>query len=221
MRTDVKRPNHLHTVDMEVPEDISSAMRAGGYVRCNEPRFTSNGRQMGVAPQEGTMTDSPNPRPVAVLDDDVQFIRMVERILGTEDIPVQPVTTPDLDEAVNVVAMTHCRAALVDIYIYGEIAGFELVERLRGNLATAELPIIVTSGAYREIARHVPFLQQHHCSILPKPFDVDALLSRLAEGASAAAPPLYPVDAGDPEATEERHNWRFLPNPLRRIERTA
>jgi CheY-like chemotaxis protein len=162
-----------------------------------------------------------------VLDDDVQFIRMVERILGTEDIPVQPVTTPDLDEAVNVVAMTHCRAALVDIYIYGEVAGFELVERLRGNPATADLPIIVTSGAYREIARHVPFLQQHHCSILPKPFDVDALLTRLAEGATAAAAPLHTIDgnaADTPDTTTEgRHqgNWRFLPNPLRRIERTA
>lgn len=169
------------------------------------------------------MTDSPNPRPVAVLDDDVQFIRMVERILGTEDIPVQPVTTPDLDEAVNVVAMTHCRAALVDIYIYGEVAGFELVERLRSNPETADLPIVVTSGAYREIARHVPFLQQHHCSILPKPFDVDALLSRLAEGTAAPGSPLRAVNGTGTEATEERHqgNWRFLPNPLRRIERTA
>jgi DNA-binding response OmpR family regulator len=179
---------------------------------------------MGVA-QEGTMTDSPNPRPVAVLDDDVQFIRMVERILGTEDIPVQPVTTPDLDEAVSVVAMTNCRAALVDIYIYGEVAGFELVERLRAHPATADLPLIVTSGAYREIARHVPFLQQHRCSILPKPFEIDALLLRLTEGASVSGdgPTLREIEPGEATASSNGHqgNWLSLINPLRRAERTA
>ena len=168
------------------------------------------------------MSDSPNPRPVAVLDDDVQFIRMVERILGTEDIPVQPVTTPDLDEAVNVVAMTQCRAALVDIYIYGEVAGFELVERLRANAATADIPIIVTSGAYREIARHIPFLQQHHCSILPKPFEVDALLSRVSEGTAAEGSSLRAVEATDTQAVlRNPANWKSLMNPLRRMERTA
>src|SRR5688572_18712191 len=126
---------------------------------------------MGVAPEEGTMTELSHSRPIAVLDDDVQFIRMVERILKTEGTPIQPVTTPDLDEAVRVVAETDCQAALVDIYMYGEAAGFELVELLRSNAATADMPLIVTSGAYQEIARRVPFLQRHGCLVLPKPFD--------------------------------------------------
>jgi len=167
------------------------------------------------------MTDSPNPRPVAVLDDDVQFIRMVERILKTDGLPIQPVTTPDLDEAVRVVAMTDCRAALVDIYMYGEAAGFELIERLRAQPVTAELPLIVTSGAYREIARRVPFLQHHGCSILPKPFEVDALLSQVRQAqAGFAARESLPADAGE-VSNHQRGNWRFLGNPLRRMERTA
>jgi ActR/RegA family two-component response regulator len=156
-----------------------------------------------------------------VLDDDVQFIRMVERILKTEDMTIQPVTTPDLDEAVRVVAVTGCRAALVDIYMYGEAAGFELIERLREQRATADLPLIVTSGAYREIARRVPFLQQHHCSVLPKPFEVDALLSHLKQSRADGAPVAF---SGDEESrcTEHRAGtWRFLGNTLRRMERTA
>jgi len=126
--------------------------------------------------------------PVAVLDDDVRFIRMVERILKMESIPMQPVTTPDLGEAVQVVAMAHCRAALVDIYMYGDAAGFELIERLRANAETAALPLIVTSGAYRELARRVPFLQRHRCGVLPKPFEVDALLRSIAAVNAAGGP---------------------------------
>ncbi|MEX2225034.1 MAG: response regulator [Dehalococcoidia bacterium] len=168
------------------------------------------------------MTDLLNPRPVAVLDDDVQFIRMVERILKTDGLQIQPVTTPDLDEAARVVAMTNCRVALVDIYMYGEAAGFELIERLRQQPMTANLPLIVTSGAYREIARHVPFLQHHRCSILPKPFEVDALISQIHHAHAGDAPLQTPA----PEESDEwsdRHpgSWRFLANPLRRVERTA
>jgi len=168
------------------------------------------------------MTDSPNPGPVAVLDDDVQFIRMVERILKTDGLAIQPVTTPDLDEAVRVVAMTDCRAALVDIYMYGEAAGFELIERLRAQPVTAELPLIVTSGAYREIAKRVPFLQHHGCSILPKPFEVDALISQIRQAESGTGvPQAAPASGGDEWAHQRTGNWRFLGNPLRRMERTA
>jgi CheY-like chemotaxis protein len=168
------------------------------------------------------MTDSSHPKPIAVLDDDVQFIRMVERIMKSEDTPIQPVTTPDLDEAVRVVAQTACKAALVDIFMYGEAAGFEIIERLRANAETAELPLIVTSGAYQEIARRVPFLQQHHCLVLPKPFEIDALLTRLRE----ASDPRMFTDESEPSPDDvwapRRHgNWRLFANPLRRMERTA
>ena len=158
-------------------------------------------------------------QPLAVLDDDVRFIRMVERILQTDGIPIQPVTTPDLDEAVEVVAMTDCRAALVDIYIYGEAAGFHLIEKLRDHPATSDLPLIVTSGAYREIARNVPFLKQHRCTILPKPFGVDTLLARvhgleLPEDAAEAARIDWDEDDG---FSLPQHSRRWLVNPLKRI----
>jgi CheY-like chemotaxis protein len=171
------------------------------------------------------MTDSSHPKPIAVLDDDVQFIRMVERILKGEDTPIQPVTTPDLDEAVRVVAQTGCKAALVDIFMYGEAAGFEIVERLRAHPETRHLPLIVTSGAYQEIARRVPFLQQYHCLVLPKPFEIDSLLMRLRE---ASDPTTFADNSPDGEPSTDdvwaprRHgNWRFFANPLRRMERTV
>jgi DNA-binding response OmpR family regulator len=127
---------------------------------------------------------------IAVLDDDIKFIRLVERVLDGLDIDIQPVTTPDLDEAVRVVRTTRCRAALVDLYMYGDPSGFRMVEKLRHDPGTSDLPVILTSGAHRELGRKVGFLVQHHCSVLLKPFSVEELLTRV--GALGIAGPLAP-----------------------------
>ena len=118
---------------------------------------------------------------IAVLDDDIKFIRLVERVLHGLQIDIQPVTTPDLDEAVRVVRTTGCRAALVDLYMYGDPCGFRVVEKLRDDPETSNLPLILTSGAHREIGRRVGFLVEHHCSVLLKPFSVEDLLDRIGE----------------------------------------
>jgi DNA-binding response OmpR family regulator len=118
---------------------------------------------------------------VAVLDDDIRFIRMVERILKAERIAIQPVTTINVDEALRVIAESRCDAALIDVYMYGSALGFTLIEELRRNQATAALPIIVTSSARREIGRRFAFLRQHHCVILMKPFRLDELVMLLRD----------------------------------------
>jgi DNA-binding response OmpR family regulator len=128
--------------------------------------------------------------PVAVVDDDVQYIRLVERILATEHISVMPITTLDVDEAVSVISDSGCSAAVVDVYMYGDTLGFSLVERLRERFTADALPIIIASGAPREVGRHVDFLRDSGCSVLLKPFEPDDLLARLlapACGADAVA----------------------------------
>ena len=135
--------------------------------------------------QQPPITD---PRPVAVIDDDIRFIRLIERILGLEGIRIEPITTLDLDEAVRVVGESRCQAALIDVYMYGDALGFTLIERLRASATTAKLPLLVTSGARREIGRKVDFLQQHDCGVLLKPFDPPELLAKLHEAMQVAAP---------------------------------
>ncbi|MBF6599193.1 MAG: response regulator [Dehalococcoidia bacterium] len=116
---------------------------------------------------------------VAVFDDDIKFIRLVERILRGVNLDIQPITTPDIDEAARVVSCTGCRAALIDLYMYGDLRGLRLVEMLRQDPATSELTLIMTSAAHRELGRRVGFLVEHHCGVLLKPFSIDELLSRI------------------------------------------
>ncbi len=125
------------------------------------------------------MIAPPTERCVAVLDDDIKFIRLVERVLGEEEIDVLPITTLDLDEAVRILAEHACLVALVDIYMYGDATGFAFIEKVRANEATASLPLIVTSGAHREVGRKVSFLVENHCTVLLKPFEVSDLIAKV------------------------------------------
>lgn len=124
-------------------------------------------------------THHATPKRIAVFDDDLPFIRMVERILGESGIEVQPITTFDLGEATRVMRESGAELGLIDIFMYGDNAGFRLIERLRREPPTNRMPLIVTSGAIRDVERHADFLDEHGCARLLKPFEPDELLARV------------------------------------------
>jgi DNA-binding response OmpR family regulator len=130
---------------------------------------------------------------VAVLDDDVRFIRMVERVLYDEEIAVAPVTTLGLDDALHVIETLRPAVALVDIFMYGSASGFDVIERLRDHAPTASLPLVVTSGARREIGRRVAYLQSHRCDVLLKPFAPADLTAAVRRALSPARLTLMPA----------------------------
>ena len=129
---------------------------------------------------------------IAVLDDDIRFIRMVERVLASERIGTVPITTIDLEEAVRIVGEGRFAAVLVDIMMYGNAAGFDLIEKLRATPATASVRVVVVSGARRELGRRVDFLRAHQCAVLPKPFEPDELLAKLRGTGFAVTSPADP-----------------------------
>lgn len=115
-------------------------------------------------------------RCVVVFDDDVRFIRLVERVLACEGIRVEPITTDDLDDGLKIVEAQRPLAILVDIFMYDAARGFDFIERLRAHPATRSIPIIVASGADRELRRSAAWLDELGCDILPKPFPADKLV---------------------------------------------
>lgn len=115
-------------------------------------------------------------RPVVVFDDDVQFLRMVERVLEDRGLRVELVTTPVLANAADLITAMKPRLIMVDLFMYGAATGFSFVELLRSRPEHRALPIVVTSGAHAALARRAQFLREHRCQVLPKPFGADDLL---------------------------------------------
>ena len=122
----------------------------------------------------GALVDSPNC--VVVFDDDVRYIRLVERVLACAGIRVEPITTVDVNDGVKIVEAHAPLAVLVDIFMYDAARGYDFIERLRGDPATRRIPIIVASGADRELRRNAAWLEELGCDVLQKPFPADELV---------------------------------------------
>jgi CheY-like chemotaxis protein len=123
----------------------------------------------------------PRPLRVAVCDDDVRFIRMVERLLAEAHAAIVPVTTLDPNDAVRVVMEAACDAALIDLNIYNDgQAGLTLVRLLRECPATAGMSLfLVTAASPRDVKRHEALLRESRCGVLPKPFSAEELFAAL------------------------------------------
>jgi CheY-like chemotaxis protein len=111
----------------------------------------------------------PPARHVAVCDDDVRFIRFVERLLGQAQARICPVTELDPEGAIRVVAEAGCDAVMIDLHIYNdEHAGLTLVRLFREHPVTQSLPLIMVTGAsQRDLKRHDEFLQLGALSTAP------------------------------------------------------
>jgi DNA-binding NtrC family response regulator len=79
---------------------------------------------------------------------------------------------------------------VISDHVFGEEKfGWQLVQRLKMDRETANIPIIICSAAVKEVREMEGFLTEKNIGILLKPFDVDELLdlvaSKLDEGRRA------------------------------------
>jgi CheY-like chemotaxis protein len=147
-------------------------------------------RPHGDAPQP-LLSPRQAARHVAVCDDDIRFIRFVERLLEEAGATVCPVTTLDPHDVVRVVAEAGCDAIMVDLHIYNDDqAGLTLVRLFREHASTRGLPLLLVTGAPpRDLKRHEDFLREYRCGLLPKPFASDALLGSFGLALDGARSP--------------------------------
>ncbi len=67
---------------------------------------------------------------------------------------------------------------IISDHVFGEEKiGWQFVQRLKMDRATADIPIIVCSGAVKELREIEGYLVAKNIGVLYKPFDVDELLN--------------------------------------------
>ncbi len=67
---------------------------------------------------------------------------------------------------------------IISDHVFGEEKiGWQFIQRLKMNRETADIPIIVCSGAVKELKEMEGYLVSKNIGLLYKPFDVDELLS--------------------------------------------
>ena len=70
---------------------------------------------------------------------------------------------------------------IISDHVFGEEKiGFQFLQRLKMDRKTADIPVIICSGAIRELKEQEGYLTAKNVGVLYKPFDVDELLDMVS-----------------------------------------
>jgi len=144
-----------------------------------EARFrTSNEGVPEIMPGEPRPA---RPHCIVVINDDTDFLTLMSDLLtDVEGYDVK--ICREGNHAYQFVKDQQPDLVILDIRIEGQDVGWAILECLTLDPATHPIPLIVCSAAIRELQAHHELLDQYGIDVLTKPFDLDTLLEKVAEG---------------------------------------
>ena len=116
---------------------------------------------------------------IVVINDDTDFLSLMSELLtdvGEYDVDV----CREGDRAYQFVKAQQPDLVILDIRIEGQERGWAILECLTLDPKTKPIPLIVCSAAIRELQAHQEMLDRYGIDVLTKPFDLDALLEKVA-----------------------------------------
>jgi CheY-like chemotaxis protein len=126
------------------------------------------------------MAETARPR-IAVINDDLPFLALMEELLQSIE-GYEVLICTEGDRAYEFVGQVRPDLVILDIRLGGEEVGWTVLELLTLDPATRPIPLIVCSAAVRDLQAHEPLLRRYGVAVLPKPFDLDALLEQVRAG---------------------------------------
>ena len=123
---------------------------------------------------------------IVLINDDTAFLDLMHDLLESIE-GYEVLICKEGDQAHQFVKDSSPDLVLLDIRIGGEETGWTVLELLTLDPATRPIPVIVCSAAIRDLQDHEPLLRRYGVAVLPKPFDLDALLDKV-RGALAERP---------------------------------
>ena len=113
---------------------------------------------------------------IIVINDDTTFLQLMHDLLqGEEGYAVSTYTMAD--GAYELVKAAQPDLVILDIRVGREEQGWTVLELLTLDPVTLPIPVIVCSAAISTLQEHAALLHEYDCAVLPKPFDLEALLT--------------------------------------------
>jgi CheY-like chemotaxis protein len=118
------------------------------------------------------MTAADTGPPTVVLVEDDRVLRdVLAEVLGDEGYRVLPVAA--WRQAHATIQAADPDVVLLDLMMDGQDTGWQVLNHLTLDPRTRDIPVILTTGAVEAV--QPALLPQYGVSVLPKPFDLDAL----------------------------------------------
>ena len=131
----------------------------------------------------------PRRRRIALVNDDTTFLELMQDLLANDE-GYEVLICKESDAAYEFVKGQRPDLVILDIRMGGEEAGWTILELLTLDPDTRPIPLIVCSAAIRDLQDHESLLQQYGVGVLPKPFDLDALLEKVRTALGTERNPL-------------------------------
>jgi len=115
------------------------------------------------------------PKKIMVINDTQEILELFREILQSEggyDVDLCSYEPQMLDHVKEI-----SPDLIISDHVFGEEkVGWQFVQRLKMDRETAGIPVIVCSGAVKELKEMEGYLAQKNVGVLYKPFDIDELL---------------------------------------------
>ena len=118
---------------------------------------------------------------IALINDDTAFLDLMRGLLQEAE-GYEVLVCKEGDGAWDFVKAHRPDLVLLDIRMGSPEMGWTILELLTLDPATRPIPLIVCSAAVRDLQDHEALLRQYGIGVLPKPFDLDALLDTVRAG---------------------------------------
>ncbi len=115
---------------------------------------------------------------IAIINDDTHYLELMHDLLEEEEGYTVSVCK-EADDAYEFVKQTRPDLVILDIRVGHEESGWMILNLLTLDPVTRPIPVIVCSAAIHSLQEHEELLQKYDCEVLPKPFDLDALLDKV------------------------------------------
>jgi CheY-like chemotaxis protein len=117
---------------------------------------------------------------VAIINDDTAFLDLMRELLEVEE-NYDVLVCKEWDNAYQFVRDQEPDLIIQDIRMGGEERGWTILNLLTLDPKTRPTPIIVCSAAVESLHEHQEWLSRYGIKALPKPFDIDVLLTTIEE----------------------------------------
>lgn len=116
---------------------------------------------------------------VAVVNDDTQFLRLVEMVLSSAGY--ETVLLFEGGTAFEDIRHHMPDLVVLDIRMESPEAGWIILDLMRLDTATADIPVIVCSADHDQLLSKEDYLATKRAGVLRKPFDIDDLVAKVNE----------------------------------------
>jgi CheY-like chemotaxis protein len=134
------------------------------------------------------MSGTPRRARIAVINDDTTFLELMRQLLEEEE-DYEVLICREWEHVYQFVKTHRPDLVIQDIRIGGEEHGWSILNLLTLDPDTRPIPLIVCSAAITSLHEHQEMLSRYGIRALPKPFDLDMLLSMVSEVLAASFQP--------------------------------